>query len=98
MAKRTKPIESLDPLARIVVRELGGTKAVADLFGIKQPSVSGWLEKGIPPARLMYLELRYPQLMRKARGEANGNGVDSNAATDDTQQDAGGSVRKTKEN
>jgi hypothetical protein len=91
MPKRTKPIESLDPLARSVISALGGTKAVADIFGIKQPSVSGWLETGIPAARLMYLDVAYPEIMRKARKGKNGNAIDRAAASDDTQPPVGGS-------
>lgn len=45
-----------------IIDALGGTKAVATLFRIKPPSVSGWRKKGIPEARMDYLRLAYPAL------------------------------------
>lgn len=45
-----------------IIDSLGGTKAVAALFRIKPPSVSGWRKKGIPSARMDYLRLAYPDL------------------------------------
>ena len=44
-----------------IIDALGGTSAVARLFDIKSPSVSEWRELGIPKARRMYLELRFPK-------------------------------------
>jgi hypothetical protein len=85
MAKRTKPTQTPAELARAVIAELGGTAATARIFGIKQPSVSAWLKDGIPPARLMYLEVAYPAVMRKARKASNGDVIDRGAASDDVQ-------------
>lgn len=45
-----------------IIDALGGTKAVAVLFRIKPPSVSGWRKKGIPGARMDYIRLAYPNL------------------------------------
>lgn len=48
--------------ASTVIDRLGGTNAVAAIFGIKPPSVSEWKEKNsIPRARLMYLQVAFPQ-------------------------------------
>lgn len=50
-----------------VIERLGGTSAVAAIFGIKPPSVSGWKEKGvIPRPRLMYLQVAYPWVFQEA--------------------------------
>jgi hypothetical protein len=47
-----------------IVALLGGPAAVARLVNVKQPSVSGWLELGIPEGRMIELageiELRAP--------------------------------------
>ena len=45
-----------------IIDSLGGTLAVAKLFRIKPPSVSGWRKNGIPSARMDYLMLAYPHL------------------------------------
>jgi hypothetical protein len=47
--------------ANQIIDALGGTNAVARLFNIKPPSVSGWREDGIPDARLMYLRVAHPE-------------------------------------
>lgn len=44
------------------IDQLGGTSAVARIFKIAPPSVSKWRHTGIPPARLMYLELIRPDV------------------------------------
>lgn len=98
MAKKRTPSKKRDPLASAVISELGGPAATARIFGIKPPSVMGWLEKGIPSARLMYLDLAYPKVMRKARKVKDNGEMERIAAIDDTQQDGGGSVdRNTKQ-
>ena len=43
-----------------LIDALGGTFAVAALFGIKPPSVSEWRERGIPKSRRQTLSLLYP--------------------------------------
>ena len=45
-----------------IIDALGGTVAVADICGVKPPSVSEWRKVGIPPARLMYLRLLRPEV------------------------------------
>lgn len=52
-------------LARHVIARLGGVSAVAQLCGIKQPSVSGWKKYGIPQAREQYLRLLRPEAFKK---------------------------------
>lgn len=57
-AMNTHPAEN-------VLRELGGLTAVARLFEVRVPSVSGW-KRGIPPARLQTLRA-WAQLPAGAR-------------------------------
>ena len=46
-----------------IIDALGGTGAVARIFGIKDPSVSEWRKKErIPRPRLMFLELKYKKV------------------------------------
>ncbi|WP_316150467.1 hypothetical protein [Cupriavidus sp. BIC8F] len=58
-----------DPNA--IIDKLGGTSAVAQIFGIKPGSVSEWRHTGIPPARLMYIKLAYPELFSSASTPTN---------------------------
>jgi len=46
-----------------IIDALGGTGKVADLFGIKPGSVSGWRDAGIPKARKQTLALLYPDIV-----------------------------------
>lgn len=55
-------IRAMDP--KTVIKNLGGTLAVARLFGIKPPSVSEWKRKGIPSARLQYIALARPDALK----------------------------------
>ena len=43
-----------------IIDALGGTSAVARVCQVKAPSVCEWRERGIPKARRMYLELKFP--------------------------------------
>ncbi|MFZ3001416.1 MAG: hypothetical protein WA071_13895 [Undibacterium umbellatum] len=45
-----------------IIDALGGTGAVAKIFGVSDPTVSIWRRIGIPKARRMYLEVVYPHL------------------------------------
>jgi len=54
-------MESIHPDS-LKIDQLGGTAAVARLFGIAQPSVTKWRRTGIPSARLMYLKLIRPDV------------------------------------
>lgn len=45
-----------------IVSLLGGPTAVARRLGIKTPSVSGWLENGIPEGRLIELAAQIEKL------------------------------------
>lgn len=50
----------LDPArSRAIVDELGGTMAVARLFGIRSQSVSCWKRLGIPESRMQSIQLKY---------------------------------------
>lgn len=44
---------------------LGGTTVVADMFNITKSSVSFWRRNGIPVARMMYLEIKYKNIVLK---------------------------------
>jgi DNA-binding transcriptional regulator YdaS (Cro superfamily) len=48
-----------------IIQVLGGVTSVARMLGIKPPSVSGWLEEGIPEYRLRELA---GQLEMKSEG------------------------------
>lgn len=48
-----------------LIDSLGGTAKVAKIFGIKMPSVSRWRKTGIPEARLMYLQVKYPKIFKE---------------------------------
>ena len=58
--------------ADMTIEALGGTAAVSRLFGISMPSVSGWKQDGIPPARVMYLKVAHKKILK---------GIDLDAAT-----------------
>jgi hypothetical protein len=49
-----------------IIDRLGGTCAVAEIFGISAPSVSGWRENGIPSARRQTLALMFPSKVPKS--------------------------------
>lgn len=58
------PIPSTE-LARSVVKALGGTCKTADFFDVRPGSVSEWLKKGLPKARLRHLQDIRPDLVPK---------------------------------
>lgn len=43
-----------------LIDDLGGTTAVARMFGVTPPSVTEWRTKGIPIARRQTLALLFP--------------------------------------
>ncbi len=49
-------------LADRLIQELGGVTKVANICKIATSSVCSWREQGCPRARLMYLQLAYPDL------------------------------------
>jgi len=84
-----------DPFACAVIAELGGPAATARLFNIKPPSVIGWRKKGIPPARLMYLEVARPDVLadarKKLRKQVEPDAIDT---SDDVQPPVGDRTKK----
>lgn len=56
-------IVSMD--TNLVIARLGGTAAVAEMCGVKPPSVSEWRKNGIPHARIMYLRLLRPEVFEE---------------------------------
>lgn len=97
MAKKRNPSKKRDPLASAVIAELGGVAATARIFGIKPPSVMGWLEKGIPKSRLMYLEVAHSKAMRNARRIKDNGHIEPTDIVDDAQPSGGTPSRKIKE-
>ena len=55
----------------LLIDMLGGTAVVSRIFNVKMPTVSYWRKNGIPEARMMYLEIRYKNIIRKFREESN---------------------------
>jgi hypothetical protein len=51
------------PTADEIIDRLGGTGRVADLFGVKCPSVSQWRVSGIPPARMHFIRHVRPEVL-----------------------------------
>lgn len=45
-----------------IIDRLGGNSALAELFDISSQAVSKWRKEGIPNARRMYLELKFPEV------------------------------------
>ena len=45
-----------------LIDKLGGTSKVAKECGIKMQSVSVWRRTVIPPARMMYFKLKFPEV------------------------------------
>ncbi|MCX4154967.1 MULTISPECIES: hypothetical protein [Paraburkholderia] len=79
-----------DPFAIAVIKALDGTAATARLFGIEPPSVSNWKKTGIPPARLMYLEVARPEVLAQVRAELRKEKeIPAVAAADDVQPPVG---------
>jgi len=89
MAKKRTPPKKRDSFASAVIAELGGPAAAARIFGIKQPSINGWLDKGVPKARLMYLDVAFPEVMQKVRNAKPAEVTDRAAASDDVQPPVG---------
>jgi hypothetical protein len=50
-----------------IIDDFGGTSKVAELFGIKPPSVHGWRYDGIPDARLFSLRLINPSYFEEKK-------------------------------
>ncbi|MEE0892193.1 MAG: hypothetical protein U0M61_10155 [Succinivibrio sp.] len=48
--------------AEELITELGGVNAVARICKIASSSVSSWRKIGVPRARLMFLQVSYPNL------------------------------------
>lgn len=54
----------------LLIDALGGTSRVADLCRVSPQAVSKWRNEGIPPARLMYLELARPDVVARHTQQA----------------------------
>lgn len=57
--------------ANELIDALGGTAAVAKLCEVNSQAVSQWRRKGIPKARLKYLELLRPDLFQRSTTHAD---------------------------
>lgn len=49
-------------IANSIVREFGSQNKAATALGIKQPSIAGWLKRGIGMTRENDLRFRFPDL------------------------------------
>ena len=52
-----------------LIDKLGGTSRVAKIFNVKMPTVSYWRKNGIPAARMMYLEVKYPKIVKEHKND-----------------------------
>ena len=57
----------MEPEASKIIDSIGGTCAVAEICKVSAQAVSQWRKDGIPPARLMYLKLAYPDACNEPR-------------------------------
>lgn len=86
-----------DPFAVAVIAELGGPAKTARLFKISTPSVTNWKIKGIPPARLMYLDVAQPAVLAKVRARLKKEkDISPVAASDDVQPPVGSASKDSK--
>lgn len=53
-----------------LIDRLGGTTKVASICKVRSQAVSRWRRDGIPPARFMYLEAIYPDVIRGKQAAA----------------------------
>lgn len=56
-------------MTKKLIDKLGGTTAVANIFGISPAAVSKWKKQGIPTGRMMYLELKYPKIVKDHKND-----------------------------
>ena len=59
--KKSRNVKNL-PLINALCCELGGITKISEICKCTPPSIVGWKRNGIPKARLMYLQLAYPNL------------------------------------
>lgn len=55
-----------------IIDSLGGTAKVAEICRVRPPSVSEWRRRGIPDARMQFLELLRPEVFHQLRADALG--------------------------
>ncbi|WP_115074433.1 hypothetical protein [Oligella urethralis] len=48
---------------------LGGTTIVAEHFKLNKSTISGWRKNGIPRIHMMYLEIKFKNLIKKWKEE-----------------------------
>lgn len=60
---KTNSTKLIDPFSDALIDALGGTNAVAGMFRVSAAAVSNW-RYGIPRARLMYLEVKKPKVVK----------------------------------
>lgn len=53
----------------ILIDKLGGTAVVSRIFNISMASVSSWRNKGIPASRMMYLEVKFPKIVKDYKND-----------------------------
>ena len=59
-----------------IIERLGGTTAVARMFDVKPPSISGWKKHGIPPCCRKLLMKEHPEVFeQEGNYEREKNGI-----------------------
>lgn len=64
-------MEQQDAYANAVIDRLGGTSAVARIFDIRPSSVHQWRIDGLPKARLQYLKVAFPKILKSIEEAAH---------------------------
>lgn len=49
------PLQDLGMTTKQFIKELGGAKSVGAYVGVSQPSISGWVKRGVVPDQQMVL-------------------------------------------
>ena len=52
--------EIIGDKASLLIEEMGGESSLAALLHCKTPSIYAWRKKGVPQARLMFLQAMFP--------------------------------------
>ena len=62
-------------VSSLVIDELGGTKEVAAICGVRVSAVNNWLNRGLPRGMRLFLKEKYPTLKAWALEEKEAENV-----------------------